>query len=216
MNKADNYVVIYTVDKEATCEKGRIHCFGYRVESFSEHEANTYGPHGFKLVPNSTAYRTWFFMADRSSEKREWEEVFSKCCKNSVPPRSTDFAVHRSFAQAVHMCRRKFHFFGQNLLNDSETGTLQAFFSQIVYREKLQRVFDAISSDDERRTTSSATSGRLVRRILATVTEKIIAAACEVWEKSLAFSFEANNQTASGGRREIERYLFLPTNWVTI
>lgn len=47
---------------------------------FLEHEEDVFGHHGFKLVPNDSKRRCWWFKAEDEDEKKEWEEVHRSAC----------------------------------------------------------------------------------------------------------------------------------------
>ena len=51
-----------------------------RVESFTVEETESYGAHGFKLVPYLDTKRSWYFCADSEEEKNEWQSVCDMDC----------------------------------------------------------------------------------------------------------------------------------------
>ena len=93
LNAAENFDIVYFTDEGETNERGRIECFGYlfprsvtsnlhsfrscRVESFTPEEVESFGQHGFKVVPYLDSNRTWHICAESEESKLEWQAVFS-------------------------------------------------------------------------------------------------------------------------------------------
>ena len=112
MNKADNYEIFYSVHENGEQLKGRISCFGYRLEAFTDEEKASYGEHGLKLVSNSSTYRRpWLLIAEKEAQRKEWEVILSSACRNTMPPFSNNKRIHDAFQQAYNILRRKYGFF---------------------------------------------------------------------------------------------------------
>ena len=198
MNKQDNYMIKYSACANGDKEKGQIYCYGYRVEPFTEEEKKMYGLHGFKLVSNSQSVkRPWLLRAERDSERREWEAIFASACRNSVPPISEDKTLHEAFQLAYSLCKRKYGFFGQNLLHDSSPEMLESFYSQVIYRDKLSQVFATILATEN-------SSG--IGKISGQVNEKVLVAVTSSWEfcQKLAATRAQLSSEIDGKRKSFE------------
>ena len=181
MNKADNYEIVYSIDENGEREKGRISCFGYRLEAFTAEEKFSYGEHGLKLVSNSNTYRRpWLLVAEKETQRKQWEIILSSACRNTMPPFCKNKRVHNAFQQAFHILRRKYGFFGQSLLNDSELGCLHTFFNQVLYQDKLQSLLNTMnkkSNDDGS-----------VAIIVRLINEKVLEVATTTWNHCLQYA----------------------------
>lgn len=145
-NKADNYIISYSLKEDGSAEKGRIICSGYHVEAFTKEELGLYGSYGIKLVPSDVQQRTWYLVADNESERREWETIFQYACRNATHPFPEDPTTEKASWQALTVLRRKYEVFNGNSFGLSSreplSSALQKFFMDIVYQDKLQEVLE--------------------------------------------------------------------------
>ena len=210
MNKADNYEIIYTVGAGGDTPKGKISCFGYRLEAFTDEEKSSYGDHGLKLISNSSTYRRpWLLVAEKEAQRKEWEVILSSACRNTLPPLQKNSRIHDAFQQAFHILRRKYGFFGQSLLKDSELGCLHTFFNQILYRDKLQDYFSSKlkTSNDHDANASN---------IMALVNEKVLNVATSVWNQCIEYAENnTENETTFSSTSSDNISSALPTTLIT-
>jgi hypothetical protein len=175
LNAADNFVVVYFVDEHTAVERGRIECFGCRVEAFSSEESASFGPYGFKIVPYVDTNRSWLICADSEEEKAEWMAVFSNACRKVAPTVHADPVMAQAFLVTLERTRKAYSLYGRAEAIGTEVESLSTFVIQILLREMLDDAFSAIKSSAQR-----ASSIRSVRGVVEGIVRD---AAVMTWAK---------------------------------
>jgi hypothetical protein len=149
LNRADNYAIEYADDSSA---KGRINCYGYRVELFDEEEVAKNGHTGFMLVPNDDNARKWYFRCENEAEQNEWVEVFNHACRNARGVCSTvssfdgyslttSTSIERqAFMLAFSRTRSSYgdyQLLDGSITSDTEESIIKYFIEQLLQREML-------------------------------------------------------------------------------
>ena len=101
LNKVDNFRIEY-YDSEGGALKGTIQCCGYKCKKDNE---GALAPFGLKLVPSSSARRTFVLKFESEAEQSEWAEVFDNACQKAKAPEDEDKVLAKAFKAAYRAIR---------------------------------------------------------------------------------------------------------------
>ena len=172
LNEKDNYRIEYKDDKTKEL-KGIIHPGGYRVYEFSEDDIHEQGgDFGFKLEPDNSHKRTWYFRCKNETERQEWLTIFDYACyKATVPVNDTHFKMRKAFDGVLRRYFWSSGLYHSSLRGRNETDILTEYVFYIIDRLVLKKVINEIPDSSKKAKTVACMRQDLEGNVLKICTE---------------------------------------------